>query len=297
LANTNKANIVIREMMAHQAGLQAWIPFWTRTVLKNGALNPAIYHKTRSDTFPIYVAPGVFMKYSYLDSMYQQLKASPVFVKHDYIYSDLCFFFLKRIIEKQEQQLLTDYVNANFYRPLGLATMGYQPRLRFPAWQCAPTENDTKFRGQQLQGDVHDPGAAMQGGIGGHAGVFSNANDVGVMLQLYLNGGTYGGRRYFESTTVNTFTTQQYPGNRRGLGFDKPEPDSTKGSPVCEGISDRSFGHQGFTGTLAWADPETGIVFVFLSNRVYPNADDNKLARMGTRNKVLKEILAGFQPK
>jgi beta-N-acetylhexosaminidase len=292
LKNTNKGRIVIRNMMAHYAGLEAWIPFWTKTVDKNGVRKRSIYSNVYSDSFPVYVAPGIFMKYSYLDTMYQQVVNSGMSAGISYKYSDLCFFFLKRIIEKQEQMLLTDYVNANFYRPLGLPTMGYQPGLRFPASRCAPTENDLKFRGQLIQGDVHDPAAAMQGGIGGHAGVFSNANDVGVMMQLFLNGGSYGGQRYLQKTTIDQFTSAPFSGNRRGLGFDKPDPETFV--PACEGISLSSYGHQGFTGTQAWADPETGIVFVFLSNRVYPDADDNKLAKMGVRGKVLKEILNGF---
>ncbi len=143
----------------------------------------------------------------------------------------------------------------------------------------------------QLQGDVHDQGAAMLGGIGGHAGVFSNANDVGVMMQLYLNGGIYGGRRYFDSATVAEFTRAQYPNNRRGIGFDKPEPKT--GVPACDSISLASFGHQGFTGTQAWADPETGLVFVFLSNRVYPDAEPNKLAQMGIRGQILEVLVEG----
>lgn len=295
LTGSNKENIILRDMLAHQAGLEAWIPFWMKTVDKNGIRKKSIYRTAYSDSFPIYVAPGIFMRYSYLDSMYRQVITSPVSNVGTYKYSDLCFYFLKRIIEKNEQQLLTDIVAQNFYRPLGLPYMNYQPALRLPAWRCAPTENDMKFRTQQLQGSVHDQCAAMQGGIGGHAGVFSTANDVGVMMQLYLNGGTYGGIRYFDTTTVNLFTRYQFNGNRRGLGFDKPEPDPKKSSPVCDGISSRSFGHQGFTGTLAWADPETGIVFVFLSNRVYPDADENKLAKMGTRNQILKIILNEFQ--
>ncbi|MGL5892621.1 MAG: glycoside hydrolase family 3 N-terminal domain-containing protein [Bacteroidia bacterium] len=293
LTNTNKRNIKIRRMMAHQSGLEAWIPFWTKTVDKNGVRKKSIYRTVYSDSFPIYVAPGIFMKYNYLDSMYAQVVGSGMSAGIGYKYSDLCFFFLKRIIERQEQMLITDYVNAKFYHPLGLPTIGYQPGLRFPASRCAPTENDLKFRGQLIQGDVHDPGAAMQGGIGGHAGVFSNANDAGVIMQLFLNGGSYGGMHFFDSATVNEFTRYQYSGNRRGLGFDKPDPETF--TPACEGISLKSYGHQGFTGTQVWADPETGIVFVFLSNRVYPDAEDNKLARLGVRGKVLKVILNGFK--
>lgn len=295
LKGTNKENIVLREMMAHQAGLEAWIPFWKKTVDKDGNLRRDYYRKAWSDSFPVYVAPGIFISRTYKDSIYKYINESPVKTDHKFLYSDLGYYYLKKIIEKDARMLLSDYVMKNFYAPLGLATMGYQPRLRFPSGRCAPTENDKEFRKLQLQGDVHDQGAAMLGGIGGHAGVFSDANDVGVMMQLFLNGGVYGGRRYFDSTTVAEFTRVQYPNNRRGIGFDKPEPDPKKGNPACDSISLASFGHQGFTGTQAWADPETGIVFVFLSNRVYPDATPNKLAQMGIRGEILQVLVEEFK--
>ena len=296
LKGTNKQDIVIREMMAHQAGLQAWIPFYLHTLNKDGSLKKQYYRKTFSDSFPMYVAPSLFLAKGYTDSIYKAINESPVNPEHKFLYSDLGYYYLKKIIEKKSDTLLSGYVMENFYTPLGLTTMGYQPRLRFPPQRCAPTENDAQFRKQQLQGDVHDQGAAMLGGIGGHAGVFSNANDVGVMMQLYLNGGAYGGQRYFESGTVNEFTGVQYPNNRRGIGFDKPEGDPKKPNPACDSISISSYGHQGFTGTQAWADPETGMVFVFLSNRVYPDAEHNKLAKLGIRG-ILMGMIIGEMKK
>ncbi|GAB4138596.1 MAG: glycoside hydrolase family 3 N-terminal domain-containing protein [Bacteroidia bacterium] len=293
LKGTNKENITFREVFAHQSGLPAWIPFWTKTVDKDGNLKRDIYRKSWSDSFPIYVAPGIFIAKHYNDTLFKWIVDCKMQEKKNYVYSDLGYYFLRQIIEKQTRMLMSDYVMKTFYQPLGLTTMGYQPRLRFPSAQCAPTENDKKFRKQQLQGDVHDQGAAMLGGIGGHAGVFSNANDVGVMMQLFLNYGAYGGRRYFDSATVADFTRYQFPENenRRGLCFDKPEKDPKKPNPACNNISLNSFGHQGFTGTQAWADPETGIVYVFLSNRVYPDAEENKLAKLGIRTKLLQEII------
>ncbi|MDQ3109401.1 MAG: serine hydrolase, partial [Bacteroidota bacterium] len=293
LTGTNKQDIVIREMMAHQAGLQAWIPFYLHTLEKDGTRKKSLYRKTFSDSFPMYVAPSLFLAKSYEDSIYKAIDRSPLSNKHKFLYSDLGYYYLRKIIEDKCDTLLSCYVMESFYKPLGLPTMGYQPRLRFSPFVCAPTENDKTFRGQQLQGDVHDQGAAMLGGIGGHAGVFSNANDVGVMMQLFLNGGTYGGKRYFETSTVKEFTNVQFPdnGNRRGLGFDKPEGDPKKPNPACDSISLASYGHQGFTGTQAWADPETGMVFVFLSNRVYPDAEHNKLAKMGIRGELISLIV------
>ena len=291
LTKTNKQDIVLREMLAHQAGLQAWIPFYLNTMKKDGSLNQLYYRKFYSDSFPTYVAPSIFLQKSYKDSIYKSIAESSIASEHKLLYSDLGYYYLKQIIEKDSRMTESDYVMKNFYMPLGLTSMGYQPRLRFPSSSCAPTENDTKFRKQQLQGDVHDQGTAMLGGVGGHAGIFSNANDVAVMMQLFLNAGVYGGKRYFQNATVTEFTRQQYPNNRRGIGFDKPEPDSTKVNPVCDGISLMSFGHQGFTGTQAWADPETGMVFVFLSNRVYPDVEPNKLAKMGVRGQLMKVIV------
>ncbi len=293
VVGTNKQDIVLREMLAHQAGLQAWIPFYLKTIDKNGNFKKEIFRRTYSDSFPTYVAPSLFINKNYKDTIYKAINESPVSPEKKFLYSDLGYYYLKKIIENNSHLLLSDYAMNNFYTPLGLTTMGYQPRLRFPSSRCAPTENDTKFRKQQLQADVHDQGAAMLGGIGGHAGVFSNANDMGVMMQLYLNGGTYGGKRYFDSVTVKEFTTVQFPknGNRRGIGFDKPEADPKKPNPACDSISLSSFGHQGFTGTQAWADPETGMVFVFLSNRVYPDAEHNKLAKMGIRGEIMYLIV------
>jgi len=295
LKRTNKDTLVIREVMTHRAGLPAWIPFFEETIDASNNLKKGVYGKTFSDSFPVYVAPGMFIQLHYKDTMYKRINDCKLKPKGNYLYSDLGYYYMKEIIEEKRSMLLSDYVMSAFYRPLGLPTMGYQPRLRFASARCAPTENDKKWRKQQLQGDVHDQGAAMLGGIGGHAGVFSNANDVGVMMQLYLNGGTYGGRRYFQTETVNDFTGYQYKDCRRGVCFDKPDPDTTKGDAACEAISCASFGHQGFTGTQAWADPETGIVFVFLSNRVYPDTEPNKLASQGIRGKVLQELVVGVK--
>ena len=183
------------------------------------------------------------------------------------------------------------YVQESFYAPLGLTTMSYKPLSRFDQSRIVPTEFDAKFRKQQIHGDVHDQGAAMLGGVGGHAGLFSNSNDLAVMMQMFMNYGTYGGKRYIDSSTVAEFTKCQYCNeNRRAIGFDKPEMNPDKDSPVCRCVSSVSFGHAGFTGTLAWADPTNQLVYIFLSNRVYPDADDNKLAKSGIRTKIQEVI-------
>jgi len=290
---TNKAEIIIREMLAHQAGLEAWIPFWKRTVTKEGELRKDIYRKTWSDSFPIRVCSDVYISRTYKDTIYKQLLNSPVSPEHKYRYSDLGYYFLKKIVEEQKGMLLSDYVSKTFYKPLGLQTMGYLPLARFESSRITPTENDVHFRKKQVHGDVHDQGAAMLGGVAGHAGVFSNANDLAVFMQLFLNGGEYGGVRYLDSAVINEFTRCQYcinGDNRRGIGFDKPEPDPKKDSPVCECASLLSYGHQGFTGTITWVDPANGLVYVFLSNRVYPDAEENRLSKAGTRTAVMRAI-------
>jgi beta-glucosidase-like glycosyl hydrolase/CubicO group peptidase (beta-lactamase class C family) len=292
---SNKENMVIRDMMTHTAGLPAWIPFYERTLDAAGNWDKNVYSKTRTDSFPYYVAPNMWIQAHYRDTIYKRINNCKLNDDKKYLYSDLGYYYVKQIVEEKNSMLQSEYVMKQFYRPLGLTTMGYQPRLRFASARCAPTENDTKWRKQQLQGDVHDQGAAMLGGVGGHAGVFSNANDVGVMMQLFLNGGTYGGKRYFQSKTVNDFTGYAMKDCRRGICFDKPDPDPKKSDAASDSISCASFGHQGFTGTQAWADPETGLVFVFLSNRVYPDTEPNKLAKEGIRGKVMQELVMGIK--
>lgn len=289
LEGSNKQNIVIREMMTHQAGLKDWIPFWIKTVNKDGTYKEGIYNKTPNDVFYKRVANDLYINKNYEDTIYKRIIESPVKDAGKYLYSDLGYYFLKKIIEKETGAALNVYAQNSFYAPLGLTTMGYKPLARFDLNRIVPTEFDAKFRKQQVHGDVHDQGAAMLGGVGGHAGLFSNSNDLAVMMQMFMNYGTYGGKRYIDSTTLYKFTECQYcinGENRRAIGFDKPEMNPDKDSPVCKAVSYMSFGHAGFTGTLAWADPKTGIIYIFLSNRVYPDADDNKLSKAGTRGKI-----------
>lgn len=291
LEGSNKQNMVIREMMTHQAGLKDWIPFWTKTVNKDGTYKTGIYNKTPNDFYTKRVANDLYINKNYEDTIYKQIIASPVKDVGKYVYSDLGYYFLKKIIEDQTQNTLNVYVQKTFYSPMGLTTMGYKPMARFEQDRIPPTESDAKFRKQLVHGDVHDQGAAMLGGVGGHAGVFSDANDLGVLMQMYLNKGEYGGVRYIDSSTVKEFTKCQYCiNNRRAIGFDKPEISKEKESPVCDCVSYLSFGHAGFTGTLAWADPQNQLVYIFLSNRVFPDADDNKLAKSGIRTKIQQVI-------
>lgn len=290
LEGTDKMNINIREMLTHQAGLKDWIPFYLKTMSK-GEYKPGIYNKTKNADFPYRVADKLYIQKSFQDTIWKRIIESPVSEKHEYRYSDLDLLFMWKIVERETKMPMNQFVQKQFYSPLGLSTMGYLPRERFPLSRIVPTEYDIKFRKQLVHGDVHDPAAAMLGGVAGHAGLFSDANDLGVMMQLFLQKGEYGGKRYIDSATVNLFTKCQFcADNRRALGFDKPELDPKKDSPVCDCVSYLSFGHQGFTGTITWADPEKQLVYVFLSNRVYPDAENNKITKLGVRSAVLRTV-------
>lgn len=295
LMGSNKQNITLREMLTHQAGLKDWIPFWTKT-MANGEYKAGIYNKIRNDEYPRRVAENLYIIKNYEDTIYKQIIESQLKDAGKYHYSDMGYYFLKKIIETKTFVPEERYVYKYFYAPLGLPTMGYKPRDRFDLKRIVPTELDKKFRKQLIHGDVHDPGAAMLGGVGGHAGLFSNANDLAVLMQLFMNKGEYGGVRYFDTATVSEFTRCQYcQDNRRGVGFDKPDMNPDKDSPVCGCVSYLSFGHAGFTGTLAWADPSNQLVYIFLSNRICPSATDNKLAKLGIRTKIQEVIYEVFK--
>ena len=262
---TAYASITLREMLAHQAGLKSWIPFYINT-LENGVPRYDIYSLQKSSTYPIRVGENLFINKSYPDSMMALIVSNELNEPGHYKYSDLGYYFLKLIIEKMTNQALNEYAWNHFYAPLGMSTTGYLPRNKFSLERIVPTENDTYFRNQLIHGDVHDPGAAMQGGVGGHAGVFSDAEDLAKIWQMFLNKGRYGGVKYIDSATVSEFTKCQYcepndEGNRRAVGFDKPVRGGD-GGPTCTCVSYASFGHTGFTGTISWADPEENLIYI-----------------------------------
>ena len=284
---TNKENLTIRDVMTHQAGLQSWIPFYDKT-LKNGQPDPDLYRQDSTSEFPLRVANGLFLKKGYEKTIFKEILASPVKPGHEYKYSDLGFYLLRKIIEKQTGRKFEEYMDSEFYRPLGLTTTGFHPRYRFPVSQIIPTEYDTVFRKQLIRGDVHDPGAAMLGGVSGHAGLFSDAADLAALLQMLLNHGSYGGKQYLLPSTIKEFTRVQFPksGNRRALGFDKPLLNNSPDGPACQSASHESFGHSGFTGTYFWADPSNNLIYIFLSNRVCPDASNPRLAGMNLRTQI-----------
>ena len=276
------SQINIREMLAHQAGLTPFIKFYSKS-MSNGTLLPSIYASDKKAGYELKVADGVYMRNDYVDTMYKQIINTPLGIKK-YVYSDLCFYFIQKINEKIVQQKQNDYLLSTIYMPMGLRYARYLPLNFFPKAQIAPTENDAIFRKQLIHGYVHDPGAAMLGGVAGHAGIFSNATDLASIMQLFLNKGEYAGLKFFSEKTINDFTRAQFPGNKRGAGFDRP---NASGGGTCDELaSSVSFGHSGFTGTLAWADPKDDVIVVFLSNRVNPDQENWKLRDMGIRTKI-----------
>ena len=291
-----KAELTTREMLAHQAQLWPWIPFYRETLNEKGGPNPAIYSTSKQGVFQVKVAHNVYMNESYLDTIVDRVIHSKMWEEKGYKYSDLAYYILKEIIEEQEGNSLKELIQDRIYKELGANYTTYHPLEKFKNNTIVPTENDTYFRNQLLRGYVHDPGAAMQNGVGGHAGLFSNANDLAKLMQMYLNGGTYGGTRYINEETVSEFTSCQYcrNDNRRGIGFDKPVLDDSSG-PTCKQASRHSFGHAGFTGTITWADPEQDLIYVFLSNRIHPSADNSLLVKENIRTRIQEVIYKAIE--
>lgn len=290
LENTNKQDLTIRAIMAHHARLQPYIPFY-RDLMKLSVSDTTIFAARYNVDFPHRVADQMYLREDYPDILFNSIIESPLLKTLEYKYSDLGFIMLARAFEQLTDKPADVYLDDNFYRKLGLTTLGFHPRDRFDISRIAPTELDTIFRQQLVIGDVHDQTAALLGGVAGHAGLFSDALDVAVIMQMLLNNGSYAGERYIDSAVVSTFTSTQFAwnNNRRAMGFDKPGlKDQT--NPVCDSASAKSFGHSGFTGTFAWADPEAELVYVFLSNRVNPDADNNKLVKQNIRTRVQQII-------
>ncbi|MBK7884910.1 MAG: serine hydrolase [Chitinophagaceae bacterium] len=285
---SNKASLLIKNILLHQAGLVAYIPFFKEVIDDNGIPYPKHFSPYQNDFFNTRVADRLFMRNDWKDTLCKRILQSPLEAVK-YVYSDNDFIFLGKIVEAVSGLSLDEYVQKTFYTPLNLNHTGFLPRKHFSLRSIAPTEIEKKFRLQLLKGHVHDPGAAMFGGVAGHAGLFSNAYDMAVIMQMLLNGGTINGKRYLKKETVKLFTSYQSKISRRGFGFDKPEKDNNKRDEPypCKSASALTFGHTGFTGTAVWADPEHNTIFIFLSNRVYPDGGDNKkLLNLNVRPKI-----------
>ena len=289
---SNKDTLTVKEILSHYGRLKAWIPFYKFTqdsITKNNLKE--FYSQSKSKKFSIKVAENLYLNNSYKDSIYKFIRDSEQRLEAGYKYSDLGYYLFKEALEKKYKSSLDDLVQDQFYKPLGANRMTYLPLNKLDKSSIVPSEKDTYYRNQLLHGYVHDMGAAMLGGVGGHAGLFANANDVAKMMQLYLQKGFYGGKRYFKKETFDKFNKRYYSDQkvRRGLGFDKPQLDSTV-MATCGCVSEESFGHSGFTGTYTWADPESEIIYVFLSNRVFPTMENKALVKRNIRTSIQQII-------
>jgi beta-N-acetylhexosaminidase len=291
LRKTNKKDLLIKDILTHQSGLKAWIPFWKST-LENGKPSFNIFHYERDVNYSTPVADSLFMLTSYTEKIWDELYDSELENQGKYVYSDLGMLIIQKVVEEITGMPLDKYLTENFYQPLGLTRLLYQPAGKIPMSEISPTENDTEFRNKVVQGYVHDPAAAMLGGIAGNAGLFSDSYSLAVVMQMLMNGGEYGGNRFLKHETIDFFTTRfnKVGTNRRGLIFDRQGTGDLKNGNLPPSASLSTFGHTGFTGTATWADPEKDLVFVFLSNRVYPDAKVNKLAQGNYRTDMLQAV-------
>jgi len=275
---TNKANITLRTVLLHEAGFTPFIPFY-----KN--LKPGDVQHTASESHQVQVADGAYLRNNYYQEvMWPQMLKSPVKPIGNYVYSDISMYVMKEVSEHETSTPMQDYVQEILFQPIGMKTAGYLPRLRFPKNSIVPTQQDTAFRKTLLQGFVHDEGAAMAGGVAGHAGLFSSANDLAIYGQLLLNRGIYGGVRYFKPETIDLFTSKQSATSRRGLGFDRfdPKPNANYPSKLA---NESVYGHTGYTGTNIWIDPKNQFIFIFLSNRVHPQVS-TKIYDLNVRSRI-----------
>ena len=286
---SNKANIIIEDMLAHHAGLAGWIPFYKHTLIpkrKKAKVDLKYYRKSVSDSFNIKVMDRLYLRTDYRDSIWSRILGSKLREKRNYRYSDLAFYIMHQSIHNVSGKPINLFADSEFYKPLGLKTAGFNPLHRFDTKRIPPTEKDNYFRGTVVDGYVHDMGAAMLGGVSGHAGLFSNSFDLAVLSQMMLNGGSYGGRQYLKPKTITQFTKRFHRSTRRGIGFDMKELNEDRKMNMSESAPASTFGHLGFTGTCVWIDPENEITYIFLSNRTYPSMTNNKFGRNEYRPRV-----------
>ncbi len=292
LAGTNKSQITLEDLLLHRSGMVAFYPkLWERTKTGGGGLMTEYYSSIRDSVYSMQIAPKLFAKAALKDSVWKWIVQSPISNKkdanghHPFVYSDLGILMLQKVVERVTNQPLDEFLQQNFYEPLGMMQTGFKSLERFPESQIAPTESDFSYRNQLLRGTVHDQMAAVYGGVAGHAGLFSCAYDLAILMQMNLQKGLYGDRRYFQEETIPMFSKMYDSVHHRGLGWDKA-PAKGESAFVAPSASASSFGHSGFTGTMVWADPQYDLVFVFLSNRVHPNAENNEINRQKIRRRI-----------
>ena len=296
--HSNKKDLTLIDAMCHQGRLTAWIPFWKQT-LKNNELNKKIFSNDSNKKYPVKVAENLYIKKNYDKKIYKQIQKSPILKTKKYKYSDLSFYIYPQIIKKITKQDFYKCLQYNFYNKIGANSLCFNPTQYYSLQQIIPTEYDSLFRKQLIHGYVHDEGAAMLGGVSGHAGLFGNANDLAKLVQMFLNYGYYGGTRFIDSLILKKWTSYQFAdkGNRRGIIFDKPLLVHKEWGTPSPLASSNSFGHSGFTGTFVWADPENGLLFVFLSNRVYPTRKNKKLLQYNIRTNIHTILYEAIEKK
>jgi beta-N-acetylhexosaminidase len=288
LRKTNKKDITLMDMLTHQAGLLPFLPLYPQT-MKDTTYLPQYYSRVKNSKYPMQVGENLYAATALRDSVWSWIVNSkmldkPARTPFSYKYSDFGFLILQHLAEKILNQPMDDFLAQNLYEPLGATTVGFNPLNRFPKQMIAPTEDDKIYRKSFVSGTVHDERAAMMGGVAGHAGLFGNANDLLKVGQMLLQEGSYGGVQYYKPETVHLFTAKKYRNSRRGIGWDKPIP-SDPGTLTSFYASPSTYGHTGFTGTCVWIDPEFDLVYIFLSNRVYPDRN-NKLSNANIRSRI-----------
>ena len=291
-----KASITLRDLLLHQAGLYPYIKFYERLLNADGSLNSQLVTNSPDATHQQMISPNKFLANYWIDTIQQQILRSPVTASGKYIYSDNDFIFLGNIVEKVTGMNLHEYATKVFYQPLAMSSTGFLPLQRTSLNNIAATELDNYFRKELVQGTVHDEGASTMGGIAGHAGLFSNATDLAKLYLMLLNNGSYEGKQYLQPATIQTYTSYNSAISRRGLGFDKPEKDNKnlKEPYPSKSVSPSTFGHTGFTGTCVWADPEHQLLYIFLSNRVFPTRDNKAFSSLNLRPNIQEVIYSAL---
>jgi CubicO group peptidase (beta-lactamase class C family) len=293
---SNKEGILVSDLLSHQARLRPGITLWPKTLDRSGNFLPEYYRRQPAPGFNLRVSEGLFIVDTFPETIYDAIRDSPLLKTKKYAYSDLGFVILPKIIENLSGEPFESFLNNKLYAKLGASSMMYHPYLKEPKSKIVPTEDDRSFRHELLQGFVHDETAALMGGISGNAGLFGSAGDVAKVMQLYLQNGTYGNERYISEETLINWTSSHFKkmNNRRGFGFDKPGVQTNRHTGTerypSKMVSEQSYGHSGYTGTFVWVDPASQLLFVFLSNRVYPDRDNHKINKLGLRPLILESF-------
>ncbi len=296
---TNKENLVVEDVLAHHSGMKSWLPFYKSTLTKHKKRRyrkpqKSLYQAARSDKFSTPVAKDLFLRSNYDTAIWSEIKASEVFETKKYRYSDLGFYIMAEVVKQKSGKSLNEFVEANFYQSLGLSKTLFNPWEKHSIQTIVPSEEDKYFRHKRVQGYVHDMGAAMLGGVSGHAGLFSTSNDLAILMQMLLNEGYYGGERFLSPEVIRQYTTRHHASTRRGMGFDMKELNPSKKQNLPKAASPNTFGHIGFTGTCVWADPDNQLIYVFLSNRTYPSMRNYKINDLNTRGRIHAAIYDAF---